>query len=116
MREKDLDTCMMLPTFMIYQSFRYVLGSRTYAVGLWVDWVINHWGNLPKKEKSFISYVLEKAFILYSRDIDNNYKYLGDDCDIVYWLRLRKVINDDIYDDNIACWADLEKDGEKEDK
>ena len=116
MRDKDLDTCMMLPTFMIYQSFRYVLGRKTYAVGMWVDWVINHWGDLPEKGKILIGRELEEAFILYSKDTDNNYKYLGDDSDVAYWIRLRKVIQDDAYDTNIACWADLEKDGEKEDK
>uniref|UniRef100_A0A6M3IUB2 Uncharacterized protein n=1 Tax=viral metagenome TaxID=1070528 RepID=A0A6M3IUB2_9ZZZZ len=116
MKDNDLHTCMMLPTFMIYQSFRYVLGRRTGVVGMWVDWAINHWMDFPEMEKVFISRELDDAFILFSRDTDNKRKYLGDDCDIAYWVRLRKVINDGIYDDKIACWGNLEKDEVKEDE
>ena len=93
MKNDDLYNYMELPTIMIHQSFRYVLGRRTYAVGVWVDWAVENWKSIPEKEKITIREELKKAFELDCRDKDKEFKHLGDDCDKAYWIKLNRVID-----------------------
>ena len=40
--------------FIIVGAVRYARGRATYIVGMTVDWVINHWGQLSEKTKHLI--------------------------------------------------------------
>lgn len=89
-----------LPVFMIHQSFRYMLGRRSYAVSDWIDWVIENWDSLPSNSKNIIQTELEERFncidfcsgdddeLIVVNPADNP---LGDDVDLANWLRLRKM-------------------------
>lgn len=83
-----------IPPWMIHQSFRYVLGRRTYAVSQWVDWACANWDTIPDSEKRIIVNELEEAF---ERDDECRAKWdsqytlpLGDDCDREQWERVRE--------------------------
>lgn len=81
----------MLPAAFIHQSFRYVLGRRTYAVSIWCDWCVANWNNIPTGEAAIIERELEEAYVFDDRDRRENrdVKYLGDDCDRLSWDRVR---------------------------
>jgi len=83
---------MNLPDRMIHQSFRYVLGRRTYAVSDWCDWFISNHKDIPANEMAIIKKELEEAFerdnaARWSR---SSYQPLGEDCDRYQW---QKVLN-----------------------
>lgn len=82
-----------IPPWMIHQSFRYVIGRRTYAVSQWVDWACANWDAIPPSERDVIVRELEEAF---GRDDKlrgrGDWEYalpLGDDCDREQWEKLR---------------------------
>jgi len=72
-----------MPTRMIHQSFRYVLGRASYAVSDWVDWAVAYWDEIPGEEKRIIVRELEEAFD--HRDPD----HMGMECDRREWVRIR---------------------------
>jgi hypothetical protein len=82
---------MNLPDFMIHQSFRYVLGRRTYAVQEWCDWCVENWNKIPESEQNIIIRELEESFKLDSASKSEFFKPLGDECDKVCWERVRKL-------------------------
>ena len=92
MKNDDLYNYMMLPTRMIHQSFRYVLGRMTGAVSTWVDWAVDNWKDIPEEEKVTIRRELKQAFDLYNKDTKNIFKYLGMSCNREQWIKLNRVI------------------------
>jgi hypothetical protein len=85
---------MELPDSMIHQSFRYVLGRMTYAVGVWCDWAVANWDKIPNSEKAIIERELEEAFDLDDttrRTGGSDFLPLGHDCDRQQWERVRAM-------------------------
>lgn len=86
---------MYLPDFMIYQSFRYVLGRRTYAVGMWCDWAVENWERIPEHDKLLIKKELNEAFKRDEKERKKTGKTsfltLGDRCDRAQWDRVREL-------------------------
>ena len=64
---------MELPERMIHQSFRYVLGRRSYAVGEWIDWAYENWHRIPDWSKNIIKSDLKNEI-----EIDNHYRKQND--------------------------------------
>lgn len=74
-----------LPEWMIYQSFRYCLGRKTYAVGNFVDWAIKNWDIIPELTQQLIIREIKEAFGQYER---GQYHILGMDMDRQKWQQL----------------------------
>ena len=45
---------MELPDWMIWMSFRYVLGRQSYAPGMWMDWARANWEKIPRNDRELI--------------------------------------------------------------
>ena len=75
----------LLPEWMIHQSFRYCLGRMTYAVSVWIDWAVDNWDDIPENTQKLIKRELQEAF-----DLDKCVKsgILGMDMDKEQWKRL----------------------------
>lgn len=90
---------LLLPDWMIYQSFRYCLGRMTYAVSDWCEWAVANWDNIPDQSKGIIIRELEEAFTQDDRDHkrfgESSNKYhmfrLGHDCDRAKWELVRAM-------------------------
>lgn len=82
-----------LPTIMIHQSFRYVLGRRSHAVSTWVDWAVENWDIIPDREKGCIIRELEEEFDKddKARREGDNYNPLGPDMHREEWQRIRNL-------------------------
>ena len=87
---------MKLPVSFIHQSFRYVLGRRTYAVKDWCDWCVANWERIPGRGKHIIMRELEEAF-----DKNDPNLWLGDKCDIASWVRVRALYKNDAITDAV---------------
>ena len=75
---------------------RYYTGRMTYAVGEFVDLLVQEWPSLPEPTRAIIARDLEEEFM---RDDDvradsdsGRYTYpLGHDCDRAQWERVRRL-------------------------
>lgn len=88
------DREMMLPTFMIIESFRYVLGRMTYAVSMWTNWIVENWDKIPEYDQNTIIIELEEAFKRDDAERKKDlyqHKTLGHDCDRVDWEKVRAL-------------------------
>jgi len=79
---------MNLPEWMIYQSFRYCLGRKTYAVSKWVDWAIENWDDIPEHTQGLIKREVQEAFEQYKR---GQYLILGLEMDKQQWKRILDI-------------------------
>jgi len=88
---------MNLPDRMIHQSFRYVLGRRTYAVSDWCNWFIVNHKDISKNEMFIITRELKEAFDSDNdaRDYNRTYLALGEDCDRECWQKVLDIIERD---------------------
>jgi len=89
---------MNLPDSFIHQSFRYVLGRRSYAVSDWCDWFAKNHKDIPATEMRIIRKELKEAF---ERDDDaresgRTYLDLGEDCDRESWMKVLDIMNEAI--------------------
>lgn len=85
---------MYLPDFMIYQSFRYVLGRKTYAVGMWCDWAVENWERIPEHDKLLIKRQLNEAFKRDEKERETGkteFLPLGDQYVRAQWERVRAL-------------------------
>jgi len=87
---------MNLPDRFIHQSFRYVLGRRSYAVGDWCDWFIANHKDIPATEMRIIRKELKEAFIRDNdaRERGSEYLALGEDCDRSCWMKVLKLMEE----------------------
>jgi len=85
---------MNLPDRMIHQSFRYVLGRRSYAVSDWCDWFVKNHKEIPANEMAIIKRELKEAFERDddARDNERPYLVLGEDCDRACWMKVLKLM------------------------
>lgn len=75
-------------------AFRYYLGRRTYAVGLFCDLLRQEWSRLPERTRHLISSELAAAFRSddeFRERAQNSYLPLGDDCDREEWEKVRAL-------------------------
>ncbi|WP_146147091.1 hypothetical protein [Photobacterium kishitanii] len=96
-----MNTTHELPAFMIHQSFRYVIGRRSYAVTDWVSWAIENWGRVPEQSKRIIMTEVEERLtqVDFCQGTDDDLIVVtnsdstpfGDDVDLGQWLRLRNL-------------------------
>jgi len=87
---------MNLPDRMIHQSFRYVLGRRTYAVSDWCDWFISNHKDIPANEMAIIKQELKEAFVMddNARECNSRYLNLGEGYDRAYWQKVLDIIEE----------------------
>jgi len=84
-----------VPTWMIHQSFRYVLGRRSYAVSDWCAWFLSNIDSIPTNELVIIYRELKEAIEQNEDDIAEGKEYscLGDDMDREWWLKVYYTLN-----------------------
>ena len=87
--EMEMKT-MELPTRMIHQSFRYVLGRQSYAVSDWCDWFRANYKEIPENEIAMIRRELGEAFTQDddARELGREFLPLGHDCDRASWFKV----------------------------
>lgn len=84
-------------------AFRYYLGRRTYAVGMFCDLLRQAWSRLPERTRHIISSELASAFKSddeFRGKAQNSYLPLGDDCDRREWEKVRAHVT------KMACCDD----------
>lgn len=64
---------------MVLCAFRYCLGRMTYAPGMCVDYLIEHWQFIDEQDQKLILKETREAI---------RHKQAGMDCDIIEWERL----------------------------
>lgn len=80
--------------YMLFYAFRYCLGRRTYAVSDFCDYATAHVTQIRTKELNLMVREITE-YELRDKD-DPAMKWLGDECDKAYWIKLRSVINDEL--------------------
>ena len=87
---------MPIPSWMIIDAARYACGRMTYQVGVTVNWLVAHWGELPEHAKSIIKQDLETEFKNDDRlrGSGSSFKPLGSDIDRKQWERVRALWGD----------------------
>lgn len=80
---------------MLFWAFRYCLGRRTYAVSDFCDYATAHITQFRTKE---LNLMVREITEYEQRDAedDTEFKWLGDECDRVDWLKLREVIKKEL--------------------
>lgn len=75
-------------------AFRYYLGRKSYAVGVFCRSLIKEWSSLPESLQRFIQRELEEAFQkddLERESGKTTFLTLGMDCDRKDWEKVRKL-------------------------
>jgi len=67
---------------MILYAFRYCLGRSSYAVGICIEYLIDNWDKISKKNKALIHKEINQAIA------DND---AGWGCDIEAWKKILKL-------------------------
>jgi hypothetical protein len=49
-----------LPSWMIWMSFRYVLGRTSYAPGMWMNWAKAAWPSIPGETRELVLREIEE--------------------------------------------------------
>lgn len=78
--------------FIIIATFRYFLGRQTIATVSFARDLATNWHNLPENVQTIISRELDEAFERddKAREVGDNYKPLGMDCDREGWELVRR--------------------------
>lgn len=82
---------LVVPTRMIHQATRYLLGRVTYAVGEHCEWLIKNWKQLPASEQSLIKKAVEEAFARDEMHPNEEHGPLGMDVDKKDWESVRAL-------------------------
>jgi hypothetical protein len=84
---------MDLPDFMVWMSFRYCLGRRSVAPGMWVDWAVKNWWKIGENDRIQIKKELNESFERDDRDRAKKREIceLGSGCDRQTWDRMKAV-------------------------
>lgn len=78
---------------LVFWSFRYFLGRRSYAVSDFANRLAITFNLLDNQIKKLIKDELDKAFEEddESRALKMNYRILGDDCHRKAWLKVKRA-------------------------
>lgn len=91
-----MDEMIKVPDFVVLQSFRYVLGRMTYAVGMWIEWALKAWDEFPVHIQDQIRKELGEEIERDKKrnDAHNHDQYgpLGMDMDRQKWIQFNNSI------------------------
>lgn len=78
---------------LVFWSFRYFLGRRSYAVSDFANRLSITFHLLDSKTQKLIKIELDKAFEEddEARALKMDYRILGDDCDREAWLKVKRA-------------------------